>query len=306
MNIFTDYSAFFAAPYLAEILDAKLYVIDVNFNNFFGNNNVIQGIHCGENTKNINNDDLIIIGYEALKKIKSRIEKGDFKKVCYIISDTKSCINYLDWNSFIEKYKIDLYVMPDIKPYCKIQYKPIYQYIRINKELVSTKPERLLISHSPRSKGKLKTKGTEAVIENIKLLKKSFDFDFLLITGKNMDDCIREKSRSHIFIDQLVFKNPEVKKHNYWGSIEYTGALGKSGIEGMLLNCCVITGAEKPVTEPYFDTPPIIWSDYDKFYEDLKELIINSEKRNQIIHQQNQWLKGYYSKEFFKSYFNRE
>lgn len=59
MNLFVEFSAYFAAPFLAELIDANFYVMNTDFNDFFGKNTK-KGIYCGDKLERINNDDLII------------------------------------------------------------------------------------------------------------------------------------------------------------------------------------------------------------------------------------------------------
>jgi len=297
MKIFTEISAFFAAPYLAEILDCPLYTMDISYNDFFGND-CILGEYCGDKTERIDNGNIIIIGIKALKRISNRIINMDFDRIILILCDTNACLEYKWWNDFVIKYKIELYIMPDIKEYCFIDYKPIYQYIKVNTNLIEKKQKsKLLISHSPRSKSKL-------IINIINKLKKIYDFDFELISGLNMIDALKRKSRSHIFVDQLIYKNKDINQQKFGGEIIYNGGMGKSGIEGMLLNCAVITGGIKPFTDPHFNTPPITWASADSFYNDLENLIINEEYRKRQIINQNNWLNKYMNKEFYKKYLN--
>lgn len=302
MNIFTKYSAFFAAPFLADALNAPLYIMkngkDSSYKLRINNN----AIYCGDNTENINNDDITIITTMALMKISKRIEKHHFNRVNFIASDTHSHKEYMWWNKFVIDNNIHVYIMPDLEPFCFVDYKPIYQYIKINNKLIVPKSDRLLITHSPRSENKYIAKGSNAIINVIKKLQKKYDFDFKLIMNLTVDNAIREKSMSHIFIDQLIYKNTEINQKRFGGKIIYNGGLGKSGIEAMIMNCCTITGGIPPQTLPHFECPPITWTSYDKFYEDLENLIINETKRNKQIEEQNKWLSLYHNKEFYQKY----
>jgi hypothetical protein len=305
MNVFVEHSSFFAAPYLAEALHARYYVMSSRYNDFFGISNTVMGIKCGENTEKIkSNTDITIIGYLALQKILKRIERGDFKRVNLILSDSRSCKYYKEWNEFVPKNNnIHLYLMPDIIPYCSIEYKPIYQYMKIHESLILPKQtDRLLITHSPRGNPKFIKKGTPAIIKIIEDLQKKYDFEFKLITNLSMDDALKEKSRAHIHIDQLIYGNEEAKQTRFDETLLYAGGLGKSGIEGMLLNCCVITSGIPPITAPHFPPPPITWTSYNTFYEDLENLIISEKLRNKHIRKQNKWLLKYHTRKFYKNY----
>ncbi len=303
MVIFSEHSAFFAAPLLSEVLNLELYVTNTDFNNFFGSETIL-GKYCGNNTENIKDDEIIIIGITALKKISNRIIKEEFKRVILILCDTYSCLDYIWWNEFVENNNIELYIMPDLQEFCFIKYKPIYQYIKIDNSLMEVKNDKLLITHSPRSKIKHQKKGSNLIIKTVNKLKVKYDFDFELITGLSASEVIKKQSKSHIFIDQLVYKNEEINQSNFGGKILYKGGLGKSGIQGMLLNCAVITGGVEPKTEPHFEKPPITWTSADTFYNDLERLIVDEVYRNKQITTQNNWVKKYNNSEFFKKYLN--
>ncbi|MBS8122123.1 hypothetical protein [Candidatus Vampirococcus lugosii] len=137
MIILTEHSAFFAAPYLSEALDCDLYVSNVKFNNFFGKN-TNMGIYCGKKTEKITDDEITIIGVHSLEMISNRIINGDFKRVILILCDTNACLKYKWWNDFVLKYNIDLYIMPDKKEFCFVDYKPIYQYMKLDNGLINS------------------------------------------------------------------------------------------------------------------------------------------------------------------------
>jgi hypothetical protein len=273
------------------------------YNNFWGISTKTEPIYCGDNLENINNDDITIIATYPLKKLSKRIEAKEFNRVNVILCDSGAFKHYMWWNDFIKNNSINLYLMPDIAPFSLIAYKPIYQYIKIHNSLILPKrTDKLLVTHSPKNRSKMNKKGSSTIIRIVNDLQKKYDFDFKLIHNLFPDEAIMEKSKSHIFIDQLIYDNKEINQSIFGGKITYNGGLGKSGIEGMLMNCCVITGGKVPETEPHFAPPPITWTSYDKFYEDLKGLIIDEEKRNKQIEEQDKWLLQYNNKEFFRKY----
>lgn len=288
MVILSKSEAYFAAPHLSKIIGAKLYVMETEGNGFFGLNTNTNGIYCGDNFEFINDEDIIIIGLIPLKKISDNIKK--FKRVISILCDTPSITEYKWWNKFIKENNIELYIMPDLIQYCYIDYKPILQYIEINEKLIQEKNNILTVSHSPRTNKKMKMKGTYDINKFINKLKKEWDFKFNLISNLKNDEAIKEKSKSHIFIDQLVNKK------------DYKGGIGKSGLESMILKSSVITSGNGIKTEPFFDSPPIFWTNCENFYIDLKFLISNDDFRNEQIYLQNNWINKYMNKEFYIDY----
>jgi hypothetical protein len=294
---------FFAAPFLAEALGASLYVIGTDYNNWFGSLTNINGVCCGKNTEKINNDDITVAGYGALVKISERIKRGHFKRVNYIVCDTRSRKNEVWCNKFVKDHNVHLYVTPDAEAYSFTNYKPIYQYMKTSNTLMSPKAnDRVLITHDPGTKYSSGMKGTKTIVRIVNELQQKYDIDFKILTGLSMDDCIREKSKSHIHVDALVFGNIEMDQ-TIFGRKLYYGGLGKSGLEAMLLNTCVVTSGITPKTKPYFDPPPVVWTSYSTFYEDMENLILDEDKRNTQIEAQNKWVKEVITnKEFYQRY----
>jgi len=291
--IFAEDSSLFACPYLAEALDCNLYTILQQYNNFF------QGgrMAIDYNKVSIKEENLITIGYVALKTIAEKIEKKHFKSVAAILSDSPGCRNYKWINDFVSRNNITVYCMPDLKSYCTGKTIPAYQTMNIDAGIIN-KPKKILISHSPSNTEKAVLKGTPQILEIIKQLKKFYDFDFYIIQELTMKTCLSIKKQSHIFIDQLIYKNPHVPQKRWGGEIIYNGGLGKSGIEAMFLGCCVITGGTVPETEPYFPPPPIQWTDYNNLYRDLKEILTYPVLIDHIAKEQRTWASKYLSYEF--------
>lgn len=291
MNIFVNDSSFFAAPYLAEAIGCDLYVLNMAKNNFFGDD-VPMGKYAGEAGENIPAGDITLIGVKSLEVILPRIAAGHFNRVNFIISDTDACRKYQWWNRIVSDYGIRLYAMPDLFGFCLSPCTEIYHYMRVNPALIEPKPDRILVSHSPRAGHKAKVKGTAQIIETVEGLKKTLDFDFVLITGLTQPEAVRLKSRSHIFIDQLIYDNPHTDQNHFGGKIVYNGGIGKSGIEALHCGAAVITGGIAGMTPP-----PIKYTDYYNFENDLAGMITGGYK-NQIP-LQNEWLANYNVKNLF-------
>lgn len=308
--IYTTDSSFFAAPDLAEFINADLYV-DHKVG-LYKNPNVVEnivGVEINNNIKirgiNINTDHLIVINTIALKQISFLIEQKKFKKVTLIVCDSNSTKTYKWWNDFVKKHNISVYVMPDLVPYCKgIEYKPIYHFMKINDNNINKNNDILLIGHGPSTLQKAKIKGSKQ-IENIinKLKSKYNNVDYIQIIGKKHGEGLKLKKQCHIFIDQLIYNNPYIDITKHWDKIiPYKGGLGKSGLEAMHLKCCTLTGGLKYNTEPYFESPPIIWIDYNNIENELIKLLNNKNKINEIANNQYNWIKNYSTSKFAKNY----
>jgi hypothetical protein len=244
---------YFAAGHLAMALGANLYCYENRDTDFTDGKKAIRW-----NGERIDCNHLMVVGCKALRLAAKYIERGAYKTVAVVFSDTKCCTDYIWWNQFVKKNNVAVYMMPDLAQYSQVPYVPCYQTL-IMPNIEIKKADRLTICHSPNKKGIWK--GTPAIRRVIKELQKDYIFDYVEIIGKSWYESLEIKSRAHIFIDQLTYGNPEIPQKRFGGKITYNGALGKSGLEGMLLGCCTITGAKKVNTEPFFPTPPAIWRD---------------------------------------------
>lgn len=281
---------YFAAGQLAIALNARLYAVSNGDLDFTLGKRAIayhgQQVDC---------DHLLVVGVTALKKSAKVIRSGKYKSVAVVFSDTRCCTDYLWWNRFVKDHGIPVYAMPDLAQYCIVPYTPCYQTMTLP-DVPIVKNQRLTIAHSPNAKGIYK--GTPAIRRVLKKLRRSYDFDYVEIIGKTWQESVRIKAGAHIFIDQLTYGNPEIPQKRFGGRIPYHGALGKSGLEGMLLGCCTITGAREVKTEPWFPTPPALWTS-KKYFENTLELVITGEVfRNGYITQQREWAQKYTSPEF--------
>jgi hypothetical protein len=319
--IYTTDSSFFAAPDLAYFLDADLYVdhnVGLYKNKFIKENIITVDVYNNEEVygTNIYADHLIIINTIALKQISFLIKQKWFKKVTLIVSDSNATKTYDWWTKFVKKYNIDVYVMPDKIPYCKnINFKPIYQFMNINNnyyqhidnKFINKKNNILTIGHSASTSQKAKTKGTFQIEKFINELQTKYNINYLQIIGKHHEFALLDTEKCDIFIDQLIYNNPYIDVKSLWDKdIEYKGGIGKSGLEAMHLKCCVVSGGEKYNTEPYFETPPIIWVKYNDFKLIIDQLLNQYEKIQTIANKQYDWIKNYSTKEFAKKYLNVE
>lgn len=281
-------NAYFAAEHLSKALNAELF---------------------GLTSSNLNVDHLIIIGMRGLESY-AKLKVKNFKSVSVIFSDTNFC-NYYKWcNEYTHKNNIPVYAMPDLNDYCLHPYIPAYQTITLPEIKIIKPTDRIVICHSPGAKAvkdkkcskhielAWNCKGTEQINAIIKELSKDYNIEYLLLQDLSWEKCIKAKSTAHIFIDQLTKNNPFINQARFGGKIHFNGALGKSGIEGMMAKCCTITTMDKHETEPYFPFPPVVLTDYLNFKDDLEILIKDVEYRNSLIEKQYAWAKKYCSPEF--------
>ena len=278
IGILVPHGKYFAAEHLARALNAVMY-----------------GLSC----RKLNVEHLIIIGKKALEKY-SKLKDKNFKSVAVIFSDTNYCKYYKWCNEYTHKNNIPVYAMPDLSDYCLYPYIPAYQTITLPEIKIVKPDDNIVICHSPGEKGGFNYKGTKQISSIIMELSKNYNIKYLLLENLSWKECIEVKSTAHIFVDQLTKNNPFIDQKRFGGEIRYHGALGKSGIEGMLLNCCTITTMDIHETEPYFPFPPVVLTDYQNFKFDLEILIKDVDYRNNLIEKQYEWAKKYCSPEFVK------
>ena len=276
IGILVPHGKYFAADHLCKALNATMFSLK---------------------SENIECDHLIIIGCLALVKY-SNIKDKKFKSVAVIFSDTNFCIHHRWCNKYVKKHNIPVYAMPDLHDYLTVPYIPAYQTITLPDVEVEKPYNPIIICHSPGAKGKYNYKGTKQINEIVKSLSNDYNIEYKCLTNLKWEDCIKEKSTANIFVDQIVKGNPHMPQKRFGGKVTYNGALGKSGIEAMLLGCCTITTMNQVNTEPYFPFPPILNTTYTDLGNCLRCLIEYSCERNMIAQRQYEWAKKYCSPEF--------
>lgn len=233
-------------------------------------------------------ENIIIFGSRSilhLPKILSKTNKqnfNNFNKITIIISDTSFIKFNNDINRCIRDNNMDVLIMPDLVEYLDkdIPYRIFLQHIPIIDDLLSIKNEEITISHSPGFKYKTDLKGSSK-IERI-----LYNYNLDVIYDVPWDKCITRKSKSHIFIDQIVDR------------VDYKGGIGKSGLEAMLLNCLVITSGNNIICEPTFESPPLIITDEKNLKYTIDYYISNPLIMDVYIKKQNDWALKYLSKDF--------
>lgn len=290
ISILTQSCKYFAAPYLAESLNANLYVIDHSQDEFFGEHK-ISSISRG-----IRSDHLIVVGTRALLYASEKLDIKKFKTVAVIFSDTNCSRLENKWKPIVDKYGIFTYATPDLIQYCYDTTIPVYHTITIPNFKTDKTADRIVISHSPGSK--VEWKGTDLIISAIEKIKNKHEITFNLLTDKSWNECLKIKAQSHIFIDQIVLGDKNFDQSRFRNNKKYLGSIGKSGLEGMLLGCCTISGCQKHNTDSYFPTPPVVYTDCKKIKKDLESLIENPDRIEIAANEQKNWAQKYLSPEF--------
>ena len=225
-------------------------------------------------------DEIIIFSAYSLIKFLKNVgveQLNHFKRKTIILSDTTYKTQSKKWNGFMVKNNFKILSMPDLCRFLgDIEHKPYWQHINIDNKLIERKNDVITITHSPTSrKRNSDSKGTKKIKTALN------DYNLEIISGDNWNICVRKKSKSHIFIDQMN-----------------GGGLGKSGLEGMLLGCLTITSGNLAKTEPYFPTAPVVICNIDNLKETIDYYINNPEEYNKKVKEQKEWADKYLSAEF--------
>lgn len=299
--ILTQSCKYFAVPFLAKAIGADLYVIDHSQDGFFGEITDAKKYVRGHA---IDCEHLIIIGARALHRYAARIAAKTHKTVAVIFSDTNCCILSGWWNRFVEDNNVFVYIMPDLVQYCRGHHVPAFQTMTMPQLDAPARAEgQIAICHSPGAKGAYK--GSKQIAAAITQLSKSYPIKYTACKDLSWHDCLKAKAAADIFIDQLVLGNPKIPQDRFGGKIAYNGALGKSGLEAMLLGCCVVSGCQELKTEPYFPNPPIVYTTGPNIVSDLEWLITEKQIRRELSLKQREWARSYLSPEFVGQHLTR-
>jgi len=221
-------------------------------------------------------DGLIIVGAGTYNRLKKYIASSTHKSITIIITDSWFMLDAAYYNKEFRNYRV--FATP-----CKIKYRgdlPTREYYQpFNLSVDIVKNDKLTIAHSPFTKGKFDQKGTHNIISAMN----GYNFD--LITGVSWDESLQRKAKCHIFIDQVDFKG-----------LDWIGGIGRSGYEGMILKCLVVSRGEYNGIE--IPSPPIAWCTKDNFKDVVDFYIHNPSERNEIIEQQKDWADKYLDMDF--------
>jgi len=181
-------------------------------------------------------------------------------------------------NAAFKDVGVELHVMPDLFRYCEGEQVPFYPPM----ELVPTfQAPYITVCHSPCNVQKMMTKGSHIICPTV--MKFTVAFDVILYTP--WPQAIQRKARCHIFIDQIVSIR------------EYTGGIGKSGLEAMSLGLATISSGE-PYTSDLLPSPPVLWADKDTLKYALINLLQKADYRRKVIEEQRSWAREFLSYEF--------
>jgi len=229
----------------------------------------------------LNKSDLLffcspVVIASIIKKIDRNFESKlkKYSKKIIFITGTDYIKNYKSWNKFLNRTNFT-------NRFCEaemIKFNPtINKFLPhpMEYDLPLIKNKKITICHAPGLIERPEKKGTPIIISVIKELKNDFDFEYDHIVGVSLSECLKRKSKSHIFIDQI---NPDV------------GGIGKNGYEALSLNCITIASVNSFGDVPKDLRPPVINVNTKKeLYNILKNFLLNQNLINEKINDVSKW-----------------
>lgn len=206
-------------------------------------------------------------------------------KKTVIITDSHYLSHTEEIDKIISDNDISVHCMIDLWEYCDAPNKTEYFQPFNDLGVDIVKNEKLTVAHSPFSEYKMILKGTKYIKEALSTVQENNDIETDFIIDVSWRESILRKVKCQFFVDQLVLET-------HGGDLSYSGGVGKSGIEAMLLKCLVFssgksidTGIPKP---PYVEVNSV-----DELIEKLTHYIKNPLERDEKIEAQYQWAKKY-------------
>ena len=203
----------------------------------------------------------------------SKFLKNIKNKVIFI-TGTEYIKNYKKWNKSLDHMNFN-------RRFCEAEMiklnpeKNIFLPHPMEYDISIIKNSRITISHAPGLKERPEKKGTPIIISVINRLKQKYDFDYDHIVGVPFNECLKRKSKSHIFIDQI---NPKV------------GGIGKNGYEALSLNCITLSSVNGFNDIPKKIRPPVInVNDENELYNRLDLLLANLKDINNRMNYISKW-----------------
>lgn len=155
---------------------------------------------------------------------------------------------------------------------------PVYIVpLRVNvKDIEPSYPEKAVqkpvIVHAPSKRG---NKGTQYVLETLDNIKE--DFEFILVENKSHEEAVEIYKKADLIIDQLL-----------------AGTYGVFSIEAMALGKPVLTYIDEEMIKTFPEDIPIISSSRYSLKDNLEEMILDADKRNEVGYEGRQYVREYH------------
>lgn len=205
------------------------------------------------------------------------------------------------FNKLFKENGIKIFLMPDKYQFYDGSPIPYFPPIKISKSNIFPKNKELTVLHLPGSSHKQYEKGTSEILETFERIKaERSDVNFVVPPKIDWKNCMKLKSQSHIYIDQLVKGNDNAGNWRYRNTsgIIYDGGLGKAGIESMYVGALTMASGNDIDTEPYFPKPPVVWVDRNSFEHVLRGCLLDEQGMYYTIKKQVDWARTYTTPKF--------
>lgn len=208
------------------------------------------------------------------------------KNSVVIISDS---IFFKQLKFFLDLFygnNVYIFIMPDMMHLVPDSLNPVpfYQYVEIPRAIHEGKSKILSVAHSPGSKRHSDLKGTSRIEAACRKIGVPLD----VISGMPQEESVKAKARSQLFVDQCLNTN----------QFNYSGGLGKSGIEAMHVRCAVLTSGGIPDTRGFFPPPPIIPVTPTTIESEIRKLLDSTFLIEEVQEKQVEWARTYTNREF--------
>ncbi len=185
------------------------------------------------------------------------------------------------FNNFMNKNKINpRFCQPELLQLGSQNLQLLHpmQYDYINKE---KNKDKIIVCHAPGLKRRDERKGTLIIEKGIKEAKKEIEFEYKCLIGLSINECLKEKAKSNIFIDQINLN---------------VGGMGKNGLEAIALDCITmssITNFNKNyIINEFYPKHPVIEIKNEKDVKNnLIEIIKNKEYMKELYLKTKEWKK---------------
>jgi len=197
-------------------------------------------------------------------------------------------VKYEECKGIFNKISTLVFATPDKFPLVEFSV-PTYPYFQPVETVEVEKSKTILLSHSPGLKIDEDVKGT-AIIRDIfkRICKEYSNVKYEILSGLSYKECIVAKAKAHIFVDQFI--------PNY--TSQWSGGLGKSGLEAMAAGCATITTGKLSSTRLYFpECPVLLVSSKDELYHIIRDLVIHPNKLTCTQQMHKTWIEKYASPE---------
>lgn len=155
------------------------------------------------------------------------------------------------WNNYMDEHNFKIrFCSPSFIRFNTKKNIPLLHPMQYD-DIDKTKGNEIVVSHATGLVDRNAKKGSDIIGRGIQLAKKKVSFEYDYIVGVQLQECLKRKARSHIFIDQIYMPG---------------GGVGKSSLEAIALNCVTLSSVHNLKENfqndyykgDYYKKPPVI------------------------------------------------